>query len=331
MWCGDLQRLALFADEHEPVAPGSGLASMEIKWLMDFLSLVDSGNFSRSAEARNTTQPAFSRRIKALEEWVGATLFDRSKQPIALTPGGEQFRPVAEEVLRRLFQCREDIRQSGQTTESTISFSATHSLSLTFFPSWIRQIEEKSGILRIRLDSNQVANCVQALLRGECHFMLCHTHPSVDLNLPDDRFASVKVGEDRLLPVSAPDGHGRPSQFLPGSAKAPLAYLAYASTSAIGRTVEFMLTHRAVKPHLNRVFESHLAGVLKTMSREGRGLAWLPESQVLAELEAGALLLSGDDSWCVPVDVQLFRSRDPLPAAPEEFWRGLNNALPASA
>lgn len=304
---------------------------MEIKWLMDFLSLVDSGNFSRSAETRNTTQPAFSRRIKALEEWVGAPLFDRSRQPIALTQAGEQFRPVAEEVLRRLFQCREDIRQSGRTTENTISFSATHSLSLTFFPSWIRQIEEKRGVLRTRLDSNQVANCVQALLRGECHFMLCHTHPTVDLHLPEDRFVSAKVGEDRLLPVSAPDSRGQPSQLLPGSAKSPLAYLAYARTSAIGQAVDFMLAHRAVKPHLNRVFESHLAGVLMTMSREGRGLAWLPQSQILGELEAGALLLSGDESWCVPVDIQLFRSREPLPAAPEEFWAGLDNASPASA
>ncbi|HXQ40880.1 MAG TPA: LysR family transcriptional regulator, partial [Candidatus Udaeobacter sp.] len=51
---------------------------MELKWLEDFLSLAETRNFSRSAELRFTTQPAFSRRIKALEEWVGATLFDRS-------------------------------------------------------------------------------------------------------------------------------------------------------------------------------------------------------------------------------------------------------------
>lgn len=299
---------------------------MEIKWLMDFLSLVDTGNFSRSAEARATTQPAFSRRIKGLEEWVGAILFDRSKHPISLTPAGDQFRSIAEEVLRRLFQGREDIRQTGRLTESIISFSATHSLSLTLFPGWIRQIEEKIGIVRTRLDSNQAGNCVQALLRGECHFMLCHTHPTVDLQLPEDRFTSVKVDEDRLLPVSAPDEQGRPSQQLPGSAAKPLAYLAYVGTSTIGRAVDFMLAHHPGKPALNRVFESHLAGVLKTMGREGRGLAWLPESQILAEREAGTLLLSGDGSWCIPVDIRLFRSREPLPRAPEEFWASLNDA-----
>ena len=38
------------------------------------------------------TQPAFSRRIRALEEWLGAELFDRSSQPAKLTAAGEWFR-----------------------------------------------------------------------------------------------------------------------------------------------------------------------------------------------------------------------------------------------
>ena len=48
---------------------------MESRWLEDFLSLVDTRNFSRSAEARFTTQPAFSRRIKNLEVERGQTSF----------------------------------------------------------------------------------------------------------------------------------------------------------------------------------------------------------------------------------------------------------------
>ena len=90
--------------------------TMEIRWLEDFLKFVDTRNFSRSAEARHTTQPAFSRRIKSLEEWVGATLFDRTTQPISLTPAGERFRPVAEEVLGASFR--------GATTRAASTTSA---------------------------------------------------------------------------------------------------------------------------------------------------------------------------------------------------------------
>ena len=66
--------------------------SLNLSWLDDSLALVESGNFSRAAEERHMTQPAFSRRIRALEEWLGTELFDRSSQPARLTAAGEWFR-----------------------------------------------------------------------------------------------------------------------------------------------------------------------------------------------------------------------------------------------
>jgi DNA-binding transcriptional LysR family regulator len=54
---------------------------MELKWLEDFASLARTGSFSRSAEERHVTQPAFSRRIQALETWLGVALIDRSTAP----------------------------------------------------------------------------------------------------------------------------------------------------------------------------------------------------------------------------------------------------------
>lgn len=51
---------------------------VELVWLEDFVALAESGNFSRAAELRATAQPAFSRHIRSLEEWLGVTLVDRS-------------------------------------------------------------------------------------------------------------------------------------------------------------------------------------------------------------------------------------------------------------
>ena len=46
---------------------------MELKWLEDFLSLCDTRNFSRLfSNVVVSPNPAFSRRIKTLENWVGA-------------------------------------------------------------------------------------------------------------------------------------------------------------------------------------------------------------------------------------------------------------------
>ena len=47
---------------------------MDLQWLEDFLTLAETRSFSRSAELRGVTQSAFSRRIRALEEWLGTGL-----------------------------------------------------------------------------------------------------------------------------------------------------------------------------------------------------------------------------------------------------------------
>ena len=85
---------------------------MEVKWLEDFLSLAATRSFSRSAEERRVTQPAFSRRIRSLEVWLGAVLLDRSTYPITLTPEGRHFRETAEEVVRTLHLARAEFHEA---------------------------------------------------------------------------------------------------------------------------------------------------------------------------------------------------------------------------
>jgi LysR family transcriptional regulator, hypochlorite-specific transcription factor HypT len=101
---------------------------MEFAWLEDFLALVDFGNFSRAAELRHVTQPAFSRRIRALEDWVGVDLFERDSHPVMLTEAGRRFRPVAEELLRHLCQGREEARQADRAAAAKLRFAVTHAL-----------------------------------------------------------------------------------------------------------------------------------------------------------------------------------------------------------
>ena len=68
---------------------------MNFSWFKDLVHLASTGNFSRAAELSNISQPAFSRRIKALEEWVGTTLVERTRQPVTLTPAGHSSEPGA--------------------------------------------------------------------------------------------------------------------------------------------------------------------------------------------------------------------------------------------
>jgi DNA-binding transcriptional LysR family regulator len=72
---------------------------MEIYQLRAFVTVAKIGQLTRAAEALHVTQPAVTGQIKALEEELGVSLFDRRPGRIALTRAGERLLPEAEKVL----------------------------------------------------------------------------------------------------------------------------------------------------------------------------------------------------------------------------------------
>ncbi|MGH8694185.1 MAG: LysR family transcriptional regulator, partial [Burkholderiales bacterium] len=72
---------------------------MDFDQLETFLEVARHTSFSRAAEKRFRTQPAISSQIRALEEEVGARLFDRSGGKVSLTAAGKAFLKYAEETL----------------------------------------------------------------------------------------------------------------------------------------------------------------------------------------------------------------------------------------
>jgi DNA-binding transcriptional LysR family regulator len=290
---------------------------MELVWLEDFNALADSGNFSRAAELRHVTQPAFSRRIRALENWVGVDLFERTTQGAALTEAGKHMRASAQEMTRRLYQMRLDAREVAGKQVRTLHFAATHSLSFTFFPGWIRSIERGAPIEAIRLLSDSMMVCEQMLLHGEAQFLLCHQHPDVPPRFAADQFHSKAVGADVLIPLRARD------VAIFSEDNGPLEHLAYTAESGLGRIVGARLQGEQSPPSLNTVFSSHLAAVLLSMALQGKGIAWLPRTLAEPEITNGKLVRALDERWDIPVEIRLFRPNAALSDFAEDFWARL--------
>src|ERR1700741_834220 len=118
---------------------------VETRWLKDFLTTAETRNFSRAAERLNPPKPALSRRIQALEDWLGARLLDRDTQPISLTREGELFLPAAEELLRGLDRARAEVRALRQASPTMVSFITTHGLATTVLPAWLPSLESIAG------------------------------------------------------------------------------------------------------------------------------------------------------------------------------------------
>jgi DNA-binding transcriptional LysR family regulator len=281
---------------------------MNLSWLEDFLALAASGNFSRAAEERHMTQPAFSRRIRALEEWLGVELFDRSSQPARLTAAGEWLRPQADELLARVARVPAEARAVAEANAATLRLAATHALSFTFVPRWLQGLEPHTRQGPIRLVSDVLQRCETLLSQRQVQFVIAHAAAGEASALEAAGVPSCAIGQDRLVPVRAPQAPER-------------ALLAFADESGLGRMLRQRLGGELADSGLQPVFTAHLASVLKTMALEGRGLAWLPESLVREEVAAGRLAVTGPDHWVLQLEIRLYRDPAPLGDYAEAFWQ----------
>lgn len=263
---------------------------METKWLEDFVSLAETRSFSRSAQLRHVTQPAFSRRIQALEAWAGTDLVDRSSYPTRLTPAGETLYAQSLELLHALQNTRAMLRGHSVAGQDVIEFAVPHTLAFTFFPAWLSSLREKFGPIKTRLIALNVHDAAVRLVEGSCDVLIAYHHGAQPLQLDADRYEMVTLGEESLAPYCKPDPEGQPLFRLPGHAGHPLPYLGYAPGAYLGRLTDLLLKQAGAPIHLDRVYETDMAEGLKLMAMEGHGIAFLPASAVRKELRARKLV-----------------------------------------
>lgn len=311
------------AEAHEGAREAGG---MDIKWVEDFLSLAQTRNFSRSAEERNVTQSALSRRIRSLEAWIGADLVDRSTYPLTLTPAGKVFSGSATEAVRLLHDARAMLRVQN-ADDNMLRISAGHSLSLNFFPMWLNGIQSRHGGIRTRILPANVHDSVLSLVEGNCDLLLCYYHADLPIELDPARYRCVSLGSEMVMPVSVPHRSGHAAFTLPGSRTAPSPRLGYTATSFFGRVVERIVSRADKGSHFVNIYESDMAELLKHMALAGHGLAWLPESCIVRELAEGRLVRAGGDQWSMTLEIRLYRSVDNRKPILDELWRTLEGNL----
>ena len=303
---------------------------METKWLEDFVSLAETRSFSRSAQLRHVTQPAFSRRIQALEAWAGADLVDRSSYPTRLTPAGETLYAQSLEMLQSLQTTRAMLRGHTSAGKDVVEFAVPHTLAFTFFPTWVTTLREKFGPLKSRLIALNVHDAVLRLVEGSCDLLIAYYHPSQPFQIDPDRYDMVSLGEEVLAPYVKPDADGRPMYLLPGRPGQLLPYLGYAPDAYLGRMVELMLKQSGTAIHLDRVYETDMAEGLKAMALEGHGVAFLPYSAVRKDLRARRLVsaLPPDaPPLQITMELRAYRERPSAQAAGREAPKDRAEAL----
>lgn len=283
---------------------------MDTKWLEDFVSLAETRSFSRSAQLRHVTQPAFSRRIQALEAWAGLDLVDRSSYPTRLTPAGEAFRAQALDILGALQTTRNMMHSHQVAGQDMIEFAVPHSLAVTFFPHWVMRLRQRFGALKSRLMALNVHDAVMLLTEGNCDLLIAYHHPSQPLQLNPDRYEMLVVGQETLAPYAKADAAGQPMFRLPAAPGQKVPFLSYASGAYLGRLVEQIAKLAAVPLLLESIYETDMSEGLKAMALEGHGVAFLPTSSVEGEARSRRLVhAAAEGQFELSMEIRIYRER----------------------
>lgn len=293
---------------------------MELKWFEDFLSVSRCYSFTRAADERHVTQSALSRRIRQLEEWLGVPLFDRKTYPVTLTPEGKAFLTTASETVFAMSHLRHDLHQRYQTRTSVLRFAMLTTLSLTFFPEWVKKtgFAHSSSWFKLCDQKPSFVELLSQLHGGETDFLLTYAHDAVEPIRQLSRYPMLRLGAEWAIPVCRAGSDGQPLYPI-GIDDAPIPWLSYGQHSFFAHALAQLLKRRPLP--LETIYENGMSINLKTMALSGGGVAWLPESLVREELANGVLARAGDARWDMQLDIRLYRQPALRHPQAERFWQ----------
>jgi DNA-binding transcriptional LysR family regulator len=274
---------------------------MELKWLEDYLTLVDCQNFTTAASLRNLSQPAFSRRIQSLELWLGVQLIDRSKKPFRFTVTAKDHEVAIRNLVNQTYQVRNEI-QSAKRDQITLTVAAQHSLLVTpFLPHFLEKLAASIKNLNYRVVSENMESCVGMFMKGEVDMLIVYETVDGKNTIPKHLSRRKKLGSDEMVLVAHPDVARK---YRNKSNKHHLPLLTYPVSSFFGAIVWADELPRVLREQEATIAcESSFAVGLREMAVAATGAAWVPRSIALKDLKAGVLVLLDDISSPIEMEV----------------------------
>lgn len=262
---------------------------MNTRQIQYAVMLADIRSFSQVAQQLNISQPALSKQIIALEGELGVKLFDRTTNPISLTPAGEFFIQKAEALLfeeDQLLKTMERYR-TGQNGKLTIGVSPFRSQYL--LPGIVKVLKQEFPGLRVVLSENNSTQLNKGILEGVYDFAI--------MNLPVDesRLEAIPMERDQLvLAVHASllsDGTlggvtpGEPVDF---ASCADLPFVALSHGQEMRRLFDQLCALSAISPAV----DVEVVGISTAWAMVQAGVAatLIPKQFIRQEQDGGVLL-----------------------------------------
>lgn len=302
----------------------------DFRTLKDFIVLARVRSFSQASIHCNVTTSGLSRRITALEEWLGVSVFDRTRHQLELTDAGVEFHVAAVEIVELLEKTRNSVIRTQEKNRRQISIVAPHIMSRAFFPAWLPRVSRQSEGTRFSIDFANLPECFKHLTNRSVDFVVAFADNNNGISEHLKKIVSLgeleclKIGHEWLVPVSAPNLLGEPlnSVSLP---KGEISYLHYRQDCSLSWALEKMLKGNPNLSALRKIHDCSLADGLRSMAITGLGVAWLPLEIIRSDLERKDLVRAGNTESDIALEINIYRRKEKLGANAEILWDNLSN------
>lgn len=295
---------------------------MRLEWIEDILAVAEHGSFQAASLKRNVSQPAFSRRIRQIEETLGVALFDRSARPARLASHVTEQLDRMRELSAGLRDLSNGLRDTNSARRRRIIIASQHAIAATSTPEIIGRYSELDVDTRLRSANRD--DCLAQLMTRRADIALIHDVPGAD-EIPGSDFLDIMhIGTETLVPVYARDKLDTLNQsYMRGE----LPVIAYPADVFLGQ-----VQRRIIFPRLTRVggvrprLETALTLAALEFARTGLGVAWIPEPLARADVQSGRLVKMSSTLPAISMNLIAARLVDGGHPVVNEVWERIGAA-----
>jgi len=277
---------------------------MELKWLDDYIALIETGSFSAAAERRHVSQPAFSRRIQLLEDWLGVTLIDRARKPLRFTPVATENQAAFRSLVARIYEFRSTLK-SESLDIADLTIAAQHSLAASYVPGFVKRLRHLAPEQNFRIRSENRSEAVTMLMRGQAEILITYETAQTPCGIASPIAMRQVLGVDKLVLVASPALHASLSVVRDDAPPVPM--LCFPPESFFGQVVRMeALADLLRRQQVVVRCVSEFAMGLRELALVGQGAAWLPGSLIADDLKRGRLMPLESLGRSVAMDIVAF-------------------------
>ncbi len=253
---------------------------MDFDQLETFLEVARHSSFSRAAEKRFRTQPAISSQIRALEEEVGAKLFDRSGGKVALTGAGKLFQKYAEQTLDSRKTMLVTVAEMERVPRGEIVVGANEGTCLHILPEVFADFKKLYPGVGVQISRLERAKILESIIDNSVDFGV------VSAPVNDKRLTVVVIHRDELV-IVVPPGHPLSRRKDAGIADVVGFPLLLPKVGRTRDAIENLFDERRLKPKIAMELDS--SELLKRFVAADVGVGFIARSNIIADVKAGVL------------------------------------------